>query len=249
MKYWIYTARGNQRRRRRIQWRSPYPLALLVFFLALSACNSSNQLHDYHFDDATVAVVANIPPRPAIFTDFLNESRVDPNDPIGSVFRAGTAIAKQAEVRHAQTRMDSALYYVDMTDRIAGQALYQSAQYLGYHPVDNPRDADYLLDIHVADYGLIADSWDATVHFEVNAEMLLVDRRTRNVIWKTRLREAEPVSQTVGEGLGTTFGNVYTAITLSQLSVEEMSTALESLADFSASRMITALRHDYYTER
>ncbi len=220
----------------------------LPALLLLAGCGSSHRLHEYSFDDATVAVVANIPPRPVVFTDVLFDAYVHPDDPIGSVFRAGSAIAKQAEARAAQARMDSALAFVDVADRVARRALAQSARTLGYRPVANPQDADFLLDLRIADYGLVADSWQAEVHFEVDAEMLLIDRRTRKAIWKRRIREAEPVSR-AGVGLGAAFGNVYTAVALSQLSVEEMTRALENLADFTADRLAAALHHDFFASR
>ena len=216
--------------------------------LILAGCGSSHRLHDYDFDDARVAVVANIPPRPVVFTDVLYEGRVDPDDPIGSIFRVGSAIIKQAEARKAQGRMDSALAHVDVADLVAREALRRSAPMLGYRPVASPARADFILDIRIDNYGLVADSWTATVHFEVDAEMLLVDRRTRQAIWKRHIREVEPVSQ-AGVPLGTTFGNTYTAVALSKLSVEEMIVALENLADFTAARLTAVLRHDFYATR
>lgn len=228
----------------------PIRLLFLPLLAALFAagCGASHQLDDYRFDDATVAVVANIPPRPAVFTDALFDARLDPDDPLGSVFRAGTALAKHAEARRAQQRMDSALAYVDVAERTARRALHESARTLGYRPVDDPAHADFILDLRVADYGLVADSWDAVVYFEVEAELRLLDRRGRRTIWKQRIREAEPAS-VAAVGLGTTFGNVYTAVALSRLSVEEMAQALEDLADFTADRFAGALRHDYYAAR
>ncbi len=119
---------------------------------------------------------------------------------------------------------------------------------LGYRPVSKPADADFILDIRIDNSGLVADSWLAAVHFEVDAEMLLVDRHTRQVIWKKHIREVEPVSQ-AGVGLGTTFGNTYTALALSKLSTDEMVVALEDLADFTAAHLTAALRHDFYASR
>lgn len=211
-------------------------------------CGGTNRLHEFDFEDTRVAVVANIPPRPVVFTDVLYEARIDPDDPVGSIFRAGTAIIKQSEARQAQARMDSALTYVDVADRVAREALRRSAPTLGYRPTNHIDDADFILNLHIANYGLVADSWGATVHFEVDAEMLLVDRRTRRVIWKKHLREVEPISH-AGIGLGTTFGNVFTAAALSKLSAEEMVVALEHLADFTAARLTDTLRHDYYVRR
>lgn len=211
-------------------------------------CASANRLHEVDFEDTSVAVVANIPPRPVVFTDVLYEARLDPDDPLGSIFRVGTAVAKQTEARQAQARMDSALAYVDVADRVARQALHRSAPTLGYRPTNHPDEADFILDIHIASYGLVADSWEAAVHFEVDAEMLLVERRTGRLIWKKHVREVEPVSH-AGIGLGATFGNVFTAAALSALSVEEMVVALEHLADFTAARLTATLRHDYYVSR
>ena len=216
--------------------------------LVVAGCGSSHRLHEHHFEDATVAVVANFPPRPAVFTDALFDARIHPDDPIGSVFRAGTAIAKQAEARQAQARMDSALAYVDVAERVAQLAIMQSARTLGYRPVDRTADADYILDIRVSNYGIVADSWEAAVYFEVEAEMVLIDRRTRKVIWRDRVREHEPASHAV-PGLGATFGNIFTAVSLSKLSVEEMVGALEELAAFTAGSLTARLRHDFYASR
>lgn len=220
----------------------------LMAMLLVAGCGNANRLHQYDFAEARVAVVANIPPRPAVFTDYLFEARIDPDDPLGSVFRAGSAIVKQTQARRAQARMDSALTYVDVADRIARQVLRQSAPLLGYRPVARPSAADFILDIHIDNYGLVADSWHAAVHFEVDAEMRLIDRRTRRTIWRRHIREVEPVSQ-AGVGLGTTLGNAFTALALSKLSVEEMIVAFEDLADFTADHLTAALRHDYYASR
>ncbi len=219
----------------------------LILLMGLG-CGATNRLHEVDFEDARVAVVANIPPRPVVFTDVFYEARIDPDDLVGSIFRAGTAIAKQAEARQAQARMDSALAYIDLADRVARQVLRRSAPMLDYRPTNHPAAADFLLDLHIVSYGLVADSWEAAVHFEVDAEMLLLDRRTRRLIWKKHLREVEPVSH-AGIGLGATFGNVFTAAALSTLSVEEMVVALEHLADFTAARFAAILCHDYYVSR
>ena len=214
----------------------------------LAGCSSTNRLHDYDFEDARVAVVANIPPRPVVFTDVLYEGRVDPDDPIGSIFRVGSAVIKQAEARKAQARMDSALDHVDVADLVAREALRRSAPMLGYRPVATPAQADFILDIRIDNYGLVADSWTATVHFEVDAEMWLIDRHTRQPIWKRHIREVEPISE-AGVALGTTFGNTYTAVALSKVSVDEMIVALEELAFFTAARLTAVLRHDFYAGR
>ena len=225
--------------------------SLTLFILAtivLAGCSNSNRLHNYDFDDQKVAVIANIPPRPAVFSDLAYDARVHPDDPVGSVFRAGTAIAKRTQARQAQARMDSALAHIDVAERIAERSLLGSARYLGYRPVNYPDAADFILDIRVIDYGLVADSWDAAVQFEIDAEMFLLDRHTRKPIWKHHLRTVEPLSS-APLGLGATFGNVFTASALSKLTAEEMALAIEHLADYTADRLVIALRDDFYDSR
>lgn len=217
-------------------------LLVLMLLLPVLGCGSSHRLGRYDFADAPVAVVAAVPPRPYVFSDAA--VRVELDRPLRSLFRVGSALAKEAEVRAAQSRMDSALTRVDVPERIARQALRGSARVLHYRPVDHPRHADYLLDIRVKGYGLAADSWAAAVQFEVDADVVLLDNRTREVIWREHVKERAPVSGAV-PGLGATFGNVFTAAALARLSVDEMTTALEELADFAAAEAVARLRDAY----
>ena len=131
-----------------------------------------------------------------------------------------------------------------MAEQIARTALLQSAHLLAYRPVDHPDLADYVLDIRVQDYGLTASSFEASVDLEIEAEVLLIDNRTQEVIWKREIRETEPVSQ-AALGLGTTFGNIFTTAALSRLSVEEMADAFRHLADYTAERLVGRLARDY----
>lgn len=220
-------------------------LALVALGVAASACGGTSRLHEYAFAERRVAVVAAIPPRPLVFTDGFFDARLDPRDPVGTAFRVGSAFAKHNEARKAQARMDSALAAVDVAERVARQTLVQGARHLGYRPVDHPREADFVIDVRVFDYGLVASSWEAATYFEIDAEVLMVEAATRRVIWRERVREHEPVSAAFF-GLGRTLGNVYTAATLSALSTEEMAQALEHLADYTADRLTAELRRDYY---
>lgn len=219
-------------------------LASLVFMAV--GCSSSNRLKDYSFDNQRAAVIAAIPPAPFFFAD----SGLDGPPPRGlfdAAVRVSGAIAHHKESRRAQARFDSALTQIDVAEAIAGETLLRSARYLGYDPIDDPRAADVVLDLRVEDYGLVADSWEATVHFELNAEIRLVDNETKAWIWKKKIREVEPISQAMPLGPG--FGSVYTARALSRLSVEEMVEALENLASYTAHRLTMDLREAYYESR
>jgi hypothetical protein len=220
-------------------------LFALVAALGLSACGSSNRLQDYRFDEETVAVVAAIPPAPYVFSDTDVNVRLD--RPWRSAANIGTALWKGREVDRAQARFDSALTLVDVPERVAAGTLRQTVDVLGYQPVARPADATYVLDLRLADYGLVADSWNAAVGFALEAEMLLVDRASGRVIWKKTVKEREALTDL--PGFGPAFGNVATAEMLSGLSVEEMAGALERLADYTASRLAGELRDDFYKSR
>lgn len=224
------------------------PLALGALALLLSACGGSNRLAEYDFDDARVALVAEIPARPVLFTDVDYDARLDREDPLGSLVRAGTAVAKHVEVREARRRMDDALARVDVGARTAEAMLARSADVLGYRPVGHPREADFVLDVRIEHYGLVADSWDAAVRLVVEAEVELLDRAGRRRVWKQHVDAAQDLAE-ADVALGATWGNVYTARALSRLSTEELAAALADLADYTAAVLAAELRRDFYAAR
>ena len=213
--------------------------------LFAAGCGGTNHLAEYDFEGRTVAVTAAVPPLPGVFTDPNVVTPVDLNRPAETFLRVGTAVAKEAAARRAEARMDSALARVDVAERLARRTLLQSARYLGYRPVNDLDRADFLLDIRVKEYGLTAHSWDAAVNFVLDAEVRLLDRRARRVVWKKKIRHTEPVTAAI-IGFGPTLGNVFTAATLASLSVDEMERAFKNLADYAADRFAGELREDYY---
>jgi hypothetical protein len=109
--------------------------------------------------------------------------------------------------------------------------------------VGNPRDADFLIDLQVSEYGIIADSWENATHFFVEGHLTLFDNHTKEIIWKKRVRDSELITDEYF--LGVTIGNVMTARMLAALSAEEMAAGLEMLADGSAHRLSYKLMRDY----
>jgi hypothetical protein len=221
------------------------PLLTTALVLLLAGCGASHRLHRYDFSGRTVAVVAAIPPRPEVFSH--TGVRIDLDAPVATSLRVGAAIWKEREARKAQARLDRAFERVDVAEQIARQTLLRGANVLRYHPVNDPDAADFILDLRVFDYALVADSWDAAVRFELEGELVLVDRRSGKPVWQQRTQINVPVSEAAP--LGATFGNVFTAATLSGLSEAEMVEALEALAGYTADHLSRELRHDYYASR
>ena len=214
----------------------------------LTGCSGTNRLKEIDLRGRNVAVVAAIPPHPRVQSGDPSEAAVDLYDPVGSAIRVGTAAAKLREARRAQARLDSAVARVDVADRIARRVLLDSAEMIGFEPVSRPAEADYLLDLRIYDYSLVADSYEGTTFFALEGDVLLLDPSSGRELWKRRIREREVLDGSIF-GLPAAAGNVVTARALAQLSEEEMATGLERLADYVAARLTDRLRTDYYRSR
>ena len=227
--------------------RSLFPVLFLTLAV-LAGCGPSHRLRSYDFTGRSVAVIAAIPPGPRVTSGPWSEAFVDLRDPIGSAVRVGTAAKKWEEARKAQARLDSAAARVDVAAIIARRALAGSAPTLGLRPVDDPNASDFVLDIRVYEYGLVADSYDGATFFAVEADVVLLDGATREPIWEGEVREREVLTNALF-GLPPAAGNVVTARALARLSTEEMARGLGRLAEFSADRVTRKLREDFLESR
>jgi hypothetical protein len=223
-------------------------LILAVVVLATSGCGSSNRLDEVSFDGRRVAVTAAIPPAPRVQAGSPIESGIDPYDPIGTAVRVGTSIEKRRQARRAQARLDSVVATVDVADRIARQALARTAALLRFAPASRPEAADFVLDLRIADYALVADSYEGAVYFVLVGDVRLIDSRTGVLLWDAELREREVVDRVL-LGLPVAVGNVFTGRSLAALSSAEMATGLGRLADLAAERITDRLADDYFRSR
>ncbi|MEM8598944.1 MAG: hypothetical protein AAGF99_03400 [Bacteroidota bacterium] len=221
--------------------------AVLALLFLATGCASTNRLDEVTLDEARVAIIAAVPPAPRVQTG-PDEAFINPWDPIGTAARVGTAVAKWEEARMAQAKLDSVARGLDVADRVARRFFVQAAEQLAFVPANRPADADYLLDLRVYDYGLVADSFEGAVFFALEADVLLVDRRTGREYWEQRVRERETLDASIF-GMPTPVGNVITARALARLSEVEMQAGLERLADFTADRIAQEFRDDYFAAR
>ena len=123
------------------------------------------------------------------------------------------------------------------------EALERAARYLGARPVEAVGDEDYVLELVVEEYGIDAEGWEATAYFYIKAEAALLERRSGTEIWRRGVDASDPIGPEIwGPARG--IRNVVTAAVLADLSVEEIESALESLADYSARVITDRLRDD-----
>jgi hypothetical protein len=212
-----------------------------LFLLLASGCRHTNRLADYDFREGALAIETTIPSRPGVFTsDFFFYDR---GRPMRFFMKLGATIIKESEAEQARVRMDSANARVDVAGILHDRIHERAAGYLNAEPVDRLDDADYLLDVRIRSYGIDAEAWDASAYFKLEAEVLLIDRRGRRLIWETEFEETEPISPAFFGPHGA-IKNVITAGALAGLT--EMTVALEQLAEFSADRITRRLQRDLY---
>lgn len=216
--------------------------------LAASGCGPSNRLREVSLDGRRVAVTAAIPPAPRVQAGSRLEAGIDIYDPIGTAVRMGTADDKYRQARRAQVRLDSVVARIDVADRIARQVLAGSATALGFAPTARPSTSDYVLDLRIEDYALVADSFEGATFFVLLGEMRLLDARTGTELWRTNLEEREVLDRSIFS-MPAALGNVVTGRALAGLSPEEMATGLARLGDYVAERVIDRLAHDYLRSR
>ena len=211
---------------------------LIALVLSQAACASTGRLREYDFRDRSVAVVAIVPPRPYVDTG----SDVDLTDrsAVGALLKIGTTVYRESQAGKLRARLDSASVGVDLADRIAGGVLERSARYLGANAIENSREADFHIEVQVEEYGVDARQWENGAWFHLEARLLLLDRDGRE-IWEGRVDQNEQVT-TSWFNVGSTGADIVTGSALGQLTVEEVTLALNAIADHSAFRLTEKLR-------
>ncbi|NND72980.1 MAG: hypothetical protein HKN43_15505 [Rhodothermales bacterium] len=219
------------------------PLAIVI--VLLSGCGSSNHLADYEYRDHSLAVAFDYPPYPEVFTGPYFPGH--PDRPIHAVIRLGTRIAKEIEASELRDRLEEASEEIDIAFEVADRVLVRSARYLRTTVTDDQAAADYLMEVRIRDYGIDAKEWNSAARFFIDAEVTLIDGFSGREIWKTRVRERENVAPAIfGPGA---VRDVVTANAFSRLSVEEITIALDRLAEFSADHIVGHLRRSLQKAR
>ena len=216
--------------------------------VVLVGCGPSNRLREIDLAGRRVAVVAAIPPSPRVQAGSPLEAGVNPYDPVGSAVRVGTSLDKRRAARRAQARLDSVVAQVDVSDQIARRVLVQAAEALRVVPAGRPDGADFVLDLRVFDYALVADSFEGDTYFVLVGDLLLRDGRTGRELWRADIQERETLDGSLF-GLPAAVGNVVTGRALARLTPGQMATGLRRLGDLAAQRLALRLERDYADSR
>ena len=216
--------------------------AFFLLVLPLVGCASGNLLGQYDYRDSALGVVSDVPPRPDVLSGSLFDVRSS-GDPLRDVLRVGARVAREVSAAEVQMKLDSASNRIDVGLELERNAHDRAARYLGADPVSREAEADYLLELIVVDYGVVADAWDAPAEFYVEADAALLDEATGTEIWRAEVGARDPIGPGV-VGAPQEVRDVLTAAVLATLDVDEIVLVLEGLADFSARVITDRLRDD-----
>lgn len=206
---------------------------------AAAACGGTQHLSEYDFTGHSLAVVSYAPYAPELWTGGVN---VDADNPVSAVLQGASRAAKEVEGEKARTRLDSAARQVDVGKVMSKRLLERTSRYLGAEPVEDRKDADFLLELDVRRLAIDArGKGRAKLYMEGNVSLL--DRTTGREIWHTGVTARDPLTPHVShaEDLPT---DVVAAGVLYSLSVEDFQGMLENMADLSTQAVMDRLRSD-----
>lgn len=214
---------------------------IIVLSVVLAAgCVSYPELATRPFVDRGIAAELRLTPLPQI--DVSYDIRFDPDNPVGTVLSIGTNIAKAGHAEKAEERMLKALRGMDVPEIIRRETLAGVAFILRSNPVESSKNADYLLDIDIREYGMSAGSAGG-VSFEVDVEIDLLDLSAGDAVWHDRTYINEPVSPELF-GVNDIVGNVVSVGVLAELSESDIVRGFESLGREAARRITRELESD-----
>jgi hypothetical protein len=221
-------------------------LVASIGLLPATSCVSTGRLGEFNLQGRRMAAVMKAPPRAEVFAD--SAIWINPHDVMGTVLRAGSAIAKQVEAQEVRDLMRDAVAQAQIPEQIRRRILEKGAQILKCEPVRELEQSEVFFDLEIRRYGVDAGSPFANVEFVIDIKARLRDTRTGDGIWRASISEREPVSPSVF-GLGDIVGNVVSAAVLAELSEEEIVTGLKLLADDAADRVSIRLQEAYLESR
>lgn len=214
--------------------------AALPLLLAAIGCGGPrHHLGEYTFADRSMATVVIGSPAPGLLTPSYGVKESD--DLLTAVVREGGKVARDVEGRRARARLDSATAGARLSDDLAKRTLERTSRYLGLRPVAKAAEADFLLEVHLRDYGVDARGSSAA-YLYTNAEAVLLDRHSGREIWNATVHGTDRLTPHV-RGTGAIPGaGVITAGTLGAVSVADFQVAIDQLLTLSSNRIADELR-------
>ncbi|MFQ5569184.1 MAG: hypothetical protein ACE5G0_05890 [Rhodothermales bacterium] len=198
----------------------------LLAVLLVAGCASS-RLPQKVFEGRRIAATAAFPPDARVRHPLLAVS--DRRLP-------GVLLAERRELERLQSVLKAATKHADIPGRIAGEMIRTGADELGTVISNDPKNADYVLDFRVYDYGLRVSYSGNSASFYIESEALMWDQEKGEVIWRERLNRVSSFKVKLG------------GQRMKDITEADLEEALEEFTAFASERMQTALRKDIVKE-
>jgi hypothetical protein len=218
--------------------RSVSALGVASFGLLTACGGQHHHLAEYSFADRSLGLVYIAPPAPALYTGGYGIRASD--DAVTAVVRAGAGVAKEVEARRASARLDSASVRANVAELMARRTIERAGRYLGMHPAAPSETPDYVLEVQMHNFGIDA-SGESAAYLYMNAEAVLLERRTGREIWSAKVHGTDRLTPWV-RGAEHVPGAIITAGTLTTVSVADFQAALDQLATLSSTVIADQLR-------
>ncbi len=210
--------------------------------LFIAGCCSMNQLQGQKFDERTASSHLQPPPPAQVFSNGWTDT--GSGNPIEAVLRIGTGIAREIEMGKTRDKMDSAMGMVDIPAILEEETLERGAKTFGFRTVGETRDADFTFDIEIEKYGIEAKTWTSGVDFKMEVKIALIENAKNRQVWRRCFDEEIAVSSDLF-GLPGAANNVFTMVSLSRLTADEIADGLEKLAVRTSDRIVRGLQEDF----
>lgn len=217
---------------------------VILFILITMGCTTVNKLDRYRLYGASIAGYFRTPPDPTIDSSY--NVRIEDDNPLMTFISVSANLAKASQVSQADKKVRDALRYTNLPAMIWDEVFNGCVRILDGRKAVSEREADFVFEFDIVEYGIDASSDYGAVSFFMDTEASLFAAHTHELVWRRRVNVNEQMSPSVF-GLGTTVvGPVVTAGILSSLSSDEILRGFEQLARETALKVSRRLEDDLY---
>jgi len=211
--------------------------------LLLGSCATVNHLDEYRFGGTGIAGTMRTPPEPEIDGNY--DVTVDMENPVLTFASVATNLAKANQLAKVEDKMYSALEQVDVPQIIFDETYERCAVTLASEKRQYVKDADYVFDLEIRDYGLSADSYGTTVRIEIATTARLYSTADRRLIWERRVSVSDPLSAEVF-GLHDVLDTVISTAVIANLTEEQLVKGFSESARRISYKIANKLEDDIY---
>jgi hypothetical protein len=216
-------------------------LGLAAAAVVLSSCMTVNRLDRYDIAGSRLAVDMRTPPEPRLDVDY--SVTMDSNSVVISALSVMSNLAKANQAHRAREVMREALMDVDVPGIIRTESFAACAASLGAEQVSIKGQADYVLALHMDEWGIDARSPFSAVSLRIRLVASLYPAAGGELAWRREVTVDQPADPDMF-GIGNILGNMVTATVLYNMTEEDLARGFKELASRTAKHVALVLERD-----